>query len=67
VYKAKGNLDEALKYYNDALKIRKAKAPDSLALAGSYNNIGLVYKAKGDQRTADEYLKRAEEIKKRAR
>ena len=43
VYWSKGDLDEALRYYDKAKKIFEEKAPNSLDLATSYNNIGNYY------------------------
>ena len=37
-----GNLDEALKFYQKAMKFEETNAPDSLAVATSYNNIGII-------------------------
>ena len=52
VHKLKGDYDKALEYYNKSLAIRLnalgEKHPD---VADSYNNIGMVYHAKGDYDT----------------
>ena len=57
------NYDLALKYYNRALHIAE-KNNDSIDIAISYNNIGLVYSDKGDYDKALEFLNKAMTIRK---
>jgi signal transduction histidine kinase/Flp pilus assembly protein TadD len=50
-YKAKGKLDTAMNYYNQAMKIRNAIGPPT-SIAGLYANIGNIKKAHGDYKGA---------------
>jgi tetratricopeptide (TPR) repeat protein/predicted amidohydrolase len=43
----RGNLDNALKYYEESLGIT-SELQDRLSMAKTYNNLGLVYWSKGD-------------------
>jgi len=43
----RGDLDKALKYYEESLVIT-GELQDSLSMAKTYNNLGLVYWSKGD-------------------
>jgi tetratricopeptide (TPR) repeat protein len=47
IYKAKGDLDQALKYYQEALEIDK-EISFRQGEANQLGNIGLIYKAQGD-------------------
>ncbi len=49
VYQYKGDIDQALQYYNynKSITINESISPNSLAVATSYNNIGRVYQGKG--------------------
>ena len=52
--------DEALEYYQKALAIRlKQLGPDHPDVANSYNNIGMVYDAKGEYDQALEYCQKS--------
>jgi tetratricopeptide (TPR) repeat protein len=58
IYRFKGELDKALSYCEESLRLRtneKEKAP-------TYNNIALLYSQKGDYQKAVEYLQKAIEI-----
>ena len=57
------NYDLALKYCNRALHIVEANN-DSIYIAVSYNNIGMVYQTKSDYDKALEYLNKALTIRK---
>jgi tetratricopeptide (TPR) repeat protein len=61
VYSDKGDLDQALKYLQDALKIHK-EVGYRQGEASDLGNIGLVYKAKGDLDQALKYLQDALKI-----
>jgi len=58
IYRAKGDLDQALKYHQDALKIDK-EIGYRQGEANQLGNIGLIYSAKGDLDQALEYLRDA--------
>ncbi|WP_418637469.1 tetratricopeptide repeat-containing sensor histidine kinase [Winogradskyella sp.] len=51
--------DKALVYHNKAIEYLKASKNKSKKLVGSFNNIGLVYQAKGDYQNAIVYFKKA--------
>ncbi|MDD5156265.1 MAG: tetratricopeptide repeat protein, partial [Candidatus Omnitrophica bacterium] len=56
-----GNLNEAEKYFNQAVLLcEQIKAP--LELAAAYYNLGLLYKEKRYRHKAREYLRQAQEI-----
>ena len=60
VYKAKGEYDKALEYYQKSLAIRlKQLGPDHPDVATSYNNIGLVYDNKAEYDKALEYYQKS--------
>jgi len=61
IYSAKGDLDNALKYLKDALKIHK-EIGYKQGEASDLGNIGLIYSAKGDLDNALKYLKDAIKI-----
>ena len=66
VYSKKGDLDQALDYYQRALEIKeKQLGPNHVDVAVSYNNIGEVYSKKGDLDQAMDYYRRALEIKEK--
>jgi tetratricopeptide (TPR) repeat protein len=48
VLKSQGDLPAALAYFRKGLEIRKRLAPDSLAVAMLYNNIGSVLDSQGN-------------------
>ena len=52
-------MDKALEQYQRALTIQEVDAPNSLTVANSYNNIGCVYREKGDSDKALEQYQRA--------
>jgi signal transduction histidine kinase/Tfp pilus assembly protein PilF len=57
-----GQRDEALKHYEDALKLQKSLPPESQVkkgMASSYSNIGNVYNYRGDYDQAMKYYKLA--------
>ena len=58
VYKTKGNIDLALKYYHESLKIHE-EIGDKTGIATSLNNIGFVYRSQGNVYLALEYYQRA--------
>jgi tetratricopeptide (TPR) repeat protein len=60
IYDKKGELDKALDYYEQSLRLKseKEKAP-------TYNNIALIYNQKGDHKKAIGYLTKAIEISER--
>jgi serine phosphatase RsbU (regulator of sigma subunit)/Flp pilus assembly protein TadD len=47
IYNKQGDLDTALSFYNESLKLR-TEANHQLGIAESYDNIGGIYRAKGD-------------------
>lgn len=62
LFHQKGELDKALKYYEQSLKLEsdeKEKAP-------TLNNIAMIYNQKEDYKKAEEYLLKAIEISTRA-
>jgi tetratricopeptide (TPR) repeat protein len=61
IYLAKGELDEALKYHKDALKIDK-EIGYKQGEASDLGNIGLIYSAKGELDEALKYHKDALKI-----
>ena len=61
IYSDKGDLDQALKYLQDALKIDK-EIGYRQGEANQLGNIGLIYRAKGDLDQALKYLKEALEV-----
>lgn len=68
--RSQGRDKEALGWYQDALSIRKAidvleSTKDSrLAIADSYSNLGLVYRAQGNFDEAESYLMNALDIRR---
>lgn len=59
---------EAEKYFKRAIEIREYLVKENIEryagdLAGSYNNVGIFYKAQGDMTKADEYYKKAIETR----
>ena len=61
IYRAKGDLEEALKYHKEALEIDR-EIGYTQGVASDLGNIGLIYRAKGDLEEALKYLKEALEI-----
>ncbi len=61
VYRIRGDLDKALKYYEKALKIDQELGRKE-GLASAYVNIGVVYKIKGDLDKALKYYEKALKI-----
>ena len=59
----KGDLQEALEYFTDEIKMNKT-INNKILLASAYNNIGLVYSDLGDKTTALEYYFKALAIDK---
>jgi tetratricopeptide (TPR) repeat protein len=64
LYKAKGEWDKAIEYYQHSLEIDK-KVGDEHGMATTFNNLGLVYNAKGEGDKAIEYYQRSLEIDKK--
>jgi tetratricopeptide (TPR) repeat protein len=63
VLQSKGDLDEALQYMQQALKIdEKVYGPEHLTVAIRNNNIGLILKDKGDLDGALQYMQQALKI-----
>jgi len=58
-FKKQNRFDEAAKEHEKALAIREKIAPESLAVAASLNNLGLVIHDRGDLGAAREYYQRA--------
>ena len=63
IYTVKGDLDKALKYHQDAIKIDK-EIGDRQGEAGQLSNIGLIYGYKGDLVKALKYHQNALKIDK---
>jgi tetratricopeptide (TPR) repeat protein len=61
----RGDLPAALASFQKGLEIQERLAPDSLAVAGSYNNIGSVLGSQGDLPAALASIRKALEIRKR--
>ncbi len=58
-YDDMGSFDQALTFYQKALKIKEAKlGTDHPSTAATYNNMALVYKAKGDLDKALEFYQK---------
>jgi tetratricopeptide (TPR) repeat protein len=64
LYKAKGEWERAVEYYERSLAI-KEKVGDEHGMAPTLNNLGLVYKAKGEWERAIEYYERSLAIKEK--
>jgi tetratricopeptide (TPR) repeat protein len=62
IYKSKGNISEALEYYQKSLKI-KEEMGNKLGVAGTLNNIGTIYKSQGNISRAMEYYQKSLQIK----
>jgi len=63
IYRAKGDLDSALKYHQDAMKIHR-EIGYKQGEASDLGNIGLIYRAKGDLDSALKYHQDAMKIDK---
>jgi tetratricopeptide (TPR) repeat protein len=61
IYYKKGELDKALGYYEEFLRLET----DEKEKATTYNNIAIIYGNKGDYQKAVEYLQKAIEISER--
>jgi tetratricopeptide (TPR) repeat protein len=61
---SQGDLPAALASIRKALEIRKRLVPDSLDLAASYNNIGLVLNSQGNLKEALVEYQKALKIRK---
>jgi tetratricopeptide (TPR) repeat protein len=61
IYKDKGELDKALDYYEESLRLKT----DEKEKATTYNNIAIIYGNKGDYQKAVEYFQKATEIEER--
>ncbi|OFY90169.1 MAG: hypothetical protein A3K10_15125 [Bacteroidetes bacterium RIFCSPLOWO2_12_FULL_31_6] len=61
IYKTKGDIDLALKYYHESLKIHE-EIKDKSGIATSLNNIGFVYRSQGNIYLAIEYYQRSLKI-----
>ncbi|MDI9562412.1 MAG: tetratricopeptide repeat protein [Pseudomonadota bacterium] len=60
-YSEKGDLDKALEYYEEALRLKT----DEVDKAPTYDNIAAIYAKKGDYQRAVKYLEKSIEIKKK--
>ncbi len=65
-YKALGNLDTAMLYFENALKIRKKIGPTT-SVAGIYDNIGSIKKSQGDFDAALTYFQESLTIRKKTK
>ena len=66
VYGQKGELNLALKHYEEAYRLRRSTFPaDHPCIAASLHNIGLIYKDKNDFNRALEYLRQSLTIMKK--
>lgn len=54
IFRNKGELDKALKYYEESLRLQT----DEREKAPTYNNIAFIYSDKGNHEKAIEYLKK---------
>ncbi len=61
---SKGNIKEAIAYYEKSLKIREA-IKDREGIANSYNNFGFLYESQNDRENAFIYYKKSLEIRKK--
>ena len=61
IYKDKGELDKALDYYEESLRLKT----DEKEKATTYNNIAIIYGNKGDYQKAVEYFQKAIETSER--
>ncbi|MFZ8787696.1 tetratricopeptide repeat protein [Thermocrinis sp.] len=61
IYRDKGELDKALGYYEESLRLQTDKKEKAI----TYNNIALIYVNKGKYKKAVEYLQKAIEINER--
>ncbi len=60
IYRQKGALTQALKYYTEALEIAKAaEQQDLVGLSRLHNNIGIIYRRMGDPQEALQYFQAA--------
>ncbi len=57
-----GDLDKALVYFEKGLELRRKTDPENFLLSSSYNNVGAVYKNRGDYELALSYYKAGLEI-----
>ena len=68
LYRKKGDYDNTIKYYKEALKIRRKwlgkKDPKVIS---SYKNLGMFYEYKGDYETAQKYYKKAMDMTKQSK
>ena len=64
VYKAKGEWDRAIDFYERSLAI-KEKVGDEHGMAPTLNNLGSVYKAKGEWDRAIDFYQRSLDIKEK--
>lgn len=60
IFQERGQLDQALEYYNKALKLKQESHNSTV-----YNNIAVIYESKGDTQKTVEYLKMAIAIDER--
>ncbi|MCP4592722.1 MAG: tetratricopeptide repeat protein [bacterium] len=60
-----GNLDQAMDFYQRALKIKEELAPDSLSVAASLSSLGGVAGDRGDLDQATDFHQRALEIQQK--
>jgi CHAT domain-containing protein/Tfp pilus assembly protein PilF len=65
VAEERGNLAKADQYYQEELKISERLEPDSLDMAGTYNNLGYVARDRNDWVKAMQYQQHALEIETR--
>ncbi len=56
---ARGELEAAAEAYRQALEIRRASSPESLAVARSLHDLGIVARKRGDGSSEEQYNRRA--------
>ncbi len=64
-YFGTGDIDNAEKYFNEALKIRERELPFSLPVAASLNNLGIVYRMRGELKEAEKLMFKSLEIRRK--
>jgi len=64
LYKAKGEWDKAIEYYQRSLAIRE-KVGDERGMSITFNNLGAIYQDKGDWDKAIDYYQRSLKIERK--